>query len=116
MRCRGACAKRLLFVQLRLESFNLTLPRPFPAIFNESSPDRIPTNVFPFFRVTFALANEMVEKTRLPMRSCFGNCCRQAPFQNAHPLDEDEIQAAAYEQMNVIRHDYITANHGPAGE
>ena len=44
MRCRGARrGERLTILQLCLKPLNLTVPRPFLGIFNEPSPQRIPT-------------------------------------------------------------------------
>jgi hypothetical protein len=49
------------------ESFDLTLPVPIIGVSNQASPNGILANIIPFLSVALAVADQMIEKSFLPM-------------------------------------------------
>jgi len=74
--------------------------------------NRVLADVIRFSIVACIVAQQMIEKAGLPFE-LFAN--RSEPVRNAalqafHPVAQSEIVRTAHEEMNVIRHDDITAD------
>ena len=90
------------------------MPRPLIRLRNEACSNWILSHVLPFVRVAFAVANQMIEETFLPMRQGDRNCAGQSTLEHPHPLPQREVQVPANEQMNVVGHDEVIPDQ-PSG-
>jgi hypothetical protein len=55
-----------------IDSHKLTLIGPFVGPYNQSGTNRILAHLFPFLAVTLFVAQDVIEKARLPKRSFLG--------------------------------------------
>jgi len=63
-----AAANAETTLQLRFQANNFALPWPIVTMPNETGTDWILRDIVPFLRVAFAVTNEVIEKSFLPMR------------------------------------------------
>jgi hypothetical protein len=59
--------------------------------------------------VAFVAPQDVIEETGLPKLICLQSG-RDRPFQTSNPTDKDKVVAAADKEMNVVRHDDVSAD------
>ena len=99
---------------IQMQGLDFALIRLLCPVSYQTGTNRIFNHIEPFFRIRFSWAQDMVEKSFLPMRRSYilkSQCPRQKVFQTFDPVGKIFRRwRQFYKQMNMIGHQNIPTN------